>query len=360
LKVWKRAGKKCHKQTLELFCIVQAQNQQGTDMTKVGRRDFIKRAAAAGAALSGAIGASATMAQESWPNRPVKFIVPLAPGGGIDFIARTVGEYVSRHIGQQVVVENRTGAGGTVGMDAAMKSPPDGYTVLITNDNAASAPHVMRLAHDYTKELEPVMFLARQPTVLCAHPDLGVKTLAEFLAHAKANPGLGYATSGVGTNQHILGEWFKRETGLALNHVPYRGAGQAINDLIAGHVKFALLGPTATVPHFRAGKLHLMANSSAKRPPYISEVPTLEEAGLKGVVLESWYGAFVPKGTPAAIVTRLNAEMAKALADPAMKESFHRGSMEAAGGEPSVLGTQAREDSAKYERLVRELNIKLN
>ena len=328
-------------------------------MTRIGRRTFIKHAAA-GVALSGVPGLGSALAQEVYPNRPVKFIVPLAPGGGIDFIARAVGKFISAPLGQEVVVENRTGAGGTVGMDAAMRSPPDGYTVLITNDNAASAPHVMKLAHDYIKELEPVIFLARQPTVLCAHPDLGVKTLAQFIAYAKANPGLGYATSGVGTNQHILGEWFKRETGLKLDHVPYRGAGQAINDLIAGHVKFALLGPTATVPHYQAGKLHLLANSSAKRPPYIADVPTLEESGLKGVVLESWYSAFVPKGTPAAIVTRLNAEMNKALVDSAMKEALVRGSMEGAGGPPSVLATQAREDSVKYERLVRELGIKLS
>ena len=328
-------------------------------MRRIGRRTFIKTSAAAGAALGtgGLLGPLAASAQEAWPNRPVKFIVPLAPGGGIDFVARAIGEYISRHIGQQVVVENRTGAGGTVGMDAAMKSPPDGYTVLITNDNAASAPHVMKLAYDYTKELEPVMFLARQPTAWCAHPSLGVDTVKALIDYVKANPGLGYATSGVGTNQHILGEWLKRETGLALNHVPYRGAGQAINDLIAGHVKIALLGPTATVPHFKAGTLRIVAVSSAKRAPYIPDVPTLEEAGLKGVVLESWYGAFVPKGTPAAIVTRLNAEMAKALADPAMKESLNRGSMEGAGGPPAAMGEQARADSVKYERLVRELKI---
>jgi tripartite-type tricarboxylate transporter receptor subunit TctC len=329
-------------------------------MRNISRRTLLKRATAV--AIGGgapSLLAPAVWAQETWPNRPVKFIVPLAPGGGIDFIARAVGEYVSRHIGQQVVVENRTGAGGTVGMDAAMRSPPDGYTVLITNDNAASAPHVMRLAYDYTKELEPVMFLARQPTVLCAHPSLNINTVKELIDFAKANPGQGYATSGVGTNQHILGEWLKRETAVNLSHVPYRGAGQAINDLIAAHVKIALLGPTATVPHYKAGNLRLLANSSAKRPPYIPDVPTLEEAGIKGVVLESWYGAFVPKGTPAAIVTRLNAEMAKAIADPAMKESFNRGSMEAAGGSPSAMATQAQEDSVKYERLVRELNIRI-
>jgi tripartite-type tricarboxylate transporter receptor subunit TctC len=331
------------------------------EMTKVGRRNFLKSTAAVGAALgtSGLLGIPAVCAQETaWPNRPVRFIVPLAPGGGVDFVARAVGEYVTRHVGQPIVVENRTGGGGTVGMDAAMRSPPDGYAVLITNDSAASAPHTMELAYDYTKELVPVIFLARQQQVLCVHPSLGVNSVAELIADAKAKPGLGYATSGVGTNQHILGEWFKRETGLALSHVPYRGAGQAVNDLIAGHVKIAWLGATATVPHYKAGNLRLLAQAAAKRAPYLPDIPTLQEAGFKDLVLEMWFGAFVPKGTPGAIVTRLNAEMAKALADPAMKESFNRGSMEAAGGAPEVLGMLARGDSVKYERLVRELNIR--
>ena len=294
-------------------------------MNMITRRRLIQGVAAAGLAVAGSSAARA-QGEGAWPNRPVRFVVPLAPGGGIDFIARTVGEYVSRQIGQQVVVENRTGAGGTLGMDMAMRSPPDGYTVLITNDNAASAPHILGLAYDYTKELVPV----------------------------------GYATSGVGTNQHILGEWFKRESGLKLDHVPYRGAGQAINDLIAGHVRIALLGPTATVPHYQADKLRLLAQSSVKRAKVLPEVPTLEEAGFKGLVLEAWYAAFVPKGTPPAIVERLNSEMGKALADPAMQENFTRGSMEPTGGSADELGKLARADSEKYERLVRELNLKTN
>jgi tripartite-type tricarboxylate transporter receptor subunit TctC len=333
------------------------------EMTKVGRRNFLKSAAALGAALGtgGLLGMPEVRAQEpAWPNRPVHFIVPLAPGGGIDFVARAVGAYVRRHVGQPIVVENRTGAGGTVGMDAAMRSPSDGYTVLVTNDSAASTPHTMGLAYDFTKELVPVIFLARQQQVLCVNPSLGVNSVAELIANAKANPGQDYATSGVGTNQHILGEWFNREAGLALTHVPYRGATLAMNDLIAGHVKIAWLGPTATVPQYKAGNLRLLAQAGAKRAPYLPDIPTLEEAGFKDLVLEMWFGAFVPKGTPAAIVTRLNAEMAKALADPAMKESFDRGSMETAGGAPEVLGMLAREDSVKYERLVRELNIRAN
>jgi tripartite-type tricarboxylate transporter receptor subunit TctC len=331
------------------------------EMTRVGRRNFLKSAAALGAALGtgGVLGMPAVRAHEAtWPNRPVRFIVPLAPGGGIDFVARTIGAYVRHQVGQPIVVENRTGAGGTVGMDEAMRSTPDGYTVLITNDSAASTPHTMGLAYDYTKELVPVIFLARQPQVLCVNPSLGVNSVAELIAVAKANPGQVYATSGVGTNQHILGEWFNRETGLELTHVPYRGATLAMNDLIAGHVKIAWLGPTATLPQYRVGNLRLLAQAAAKRAPYLPDIPTLEEAGFKDLVLEMWFGAFVPKGTPAAIVTRLNAVMAEALADPAIKESFNRGSMEAVGGAPEVLGVLAREDSVKYERLVRELDIR--
>jgi tripartite-type tricarboxylate transporter receptor subunit TctC len=204
-----------------------------------------------------------------------------------------------------------------------------------------------------------VIYLTRQPQLLAVHPSLGVKTMQELIAYAKANPGLGYASSGVGSNQHIIGEWFKKESGLSLDHVPYRGAGQAINDLLAGHVKLAWLGPTALMPQFRGGKIGVIAQSSAKRAPYAQDVPTVEEGGFKGLVLEAWYAAFVPKGTPNEIVTRLNAEMQKALTDPAMADKFEKGSMEPVGGTPEDLGKLAREDSAKYERLVRELNIKV-
>jgi tripartite-type tricarboxylate transporter receptor subunit TctC len=335
-------------------------------MTGIGRRAFVKRLAA-GALLSGGAGSAtpslfggawAQGAAEAWPDHPVKFIVPLAPGGAIDFIARAVGERMSATIGQQVIVENRTGAGGTIGMDAAMKSPPDGYTVLITNDNAASAPHIMGLSYDYTKELLPVCYLGRHGQILAAHSSLGVSTVAELVAYVKANPGLGLATSGVGSNQHVLCEWFAREAGIKIEHVPYRGAGQAVNDLIAAHVKLAFLGPTALMQHYQAGTLKLLAQSSTKRGPTLPEVPTLEEAGYKGLVLEAWYAAFVPAGTPPALVARLNAEMNKALKDAKLIETFTKGAIEPVGGTPEDIGKLARADSEKYARLVSELNIK--
>jgi tripartite-type tricarboxylate transporter receptor subunit TctC len=325
------------------------------------RREFVTLLGGTATALGGGlIAAPSLWAQTPYPNKPIRFIVPLAPGGAIDFIARALGERMSASIGQQVVVENRTGAGGTLGMDAAMKSDPDGYTVLITNDNAASAPHIMHLSYDYTKELVPVCYLGRHGQILAAHKDLGMKSVKELVDYVKKNPGLGLATSGVGSNQHVLCEWFKREAGIKIDHVPYRGAGQAINDLIAAHVKTAILGPTAMIPHWQAGTLNLLAQSTAKRNPTLPQIPTFVEGGYKDLVLEAWYAAFVPKGTPPEITAKLNAEMNKALKDPKLVETFTKGAIEPVGGGTEEISSLARADSEKYARLVKELNIGTN
>ena len=318
-----------------------------------------------GASLAGPFSAHAQLALPTtpsadltWPNRPVRFIVPLAPGGGLDFVARVTAEYLSRAIGQQVVIENKTGAGGTIGIDTAIKSVPDGYSVLVTNDNVASAPHVLRLNIDYLKGLVPVIQLARQPQALAVHPSFDVKSVAELIAAVKVRPGMGCATSGAGSNQHVLLEWFAKMAGIKLDHIPYRGAGQAINDLIAGHVRVAFLGPTALIPHYKAGSLRLLAQSSDTRSPSLPEVPTLQEAGFKGLAIESWYGAFVPVGTPPAIVVRLNAEIDMALADAPTRMSLLQTATEPVGGTAEQLARVAQQDSEKYARLVRELNIK--
>lgn len=328
----------------------------GTEMSGIARRTFLQGTAASGLTLA----AGGASGQTAWPNRPVKFVAPFAAGGGIDFTARALGEFVSRHIGQPVLIENRTGSGGMIGIESVMKGEPDGYTVLITSDNSASLPHIMKLPYDYTHELEPVMCLAWQPNVIAAHPSISVNSVAELVKYAKANPGLGYATSGVGSNQHIVGEWFRKEAGIPIVHVPYRGSGQAINDLLAGHVKLGVMGPTAALPQYKAGNLRILVQSSSKRTSDLPDVPTFEEAGYKGLVLESWYAAFVPKGTPPAIIERLNTEFGKALADPKIREGFASASIEILGGSPSELRTIARSGSAKFERLIRELDIKAN
>ena len=319
------------------------------------RRRFMQGAVAAAAvpALS-----RVAMAQ-AYPARPIRFIVPLAPGGGLDFVARLIGEHLSRTIGQQVYLENKVGAGGMIGIETAAKSPPDGYSVLMSNDNVASAPHVLRVNTDFVKDLVPVIELSRQTQVLAVHSSFNVKSVAELIAAAKTQPGMSFATSGVGSNQHILGEWFAKEAGIKLEHVPYRGAGQAVNDFIAGHILIGVLGPTALIPHYKTGTLRFLAQSSKARMSSLPDVPTFEEAGMKGIVLETWYGAFVPSGTPAPVIARLNAEMNRAVGDPATRDSLLQTATEPVGGTAEQFARVVQEDSAKYGRLAKELNIKI-
>ena len=317
----------------------------------IGRRTVLKGAAALGATLF----APHVVRAQDWPNKPVRFIVHLAAGGGLDFIARVVGEPISRSIGQQVFVENRTGgAGGTIGIDAGIKAPNDGYNFLIANDNIVSAPHVQRLGVEYLKDVMPVSLLGRQPQVLAVHPSLEVKSVAEAVAAVKKQPGLGCATSGVGSNQHVLMEWFNKAADIKLDHVPYRGAGQAINDLVAGHVKIAFLGPTATLPHGLAGTIRLLAQSGEARAPSMPDLPTLQEAGYPGVALESWFAAFAPLGTPPAVIARLNAECDKALAEKSVRDALFKAGTEPVGGDtsgsPSSRARTPRSTRASSER----------
>jgi tripartite-type tricarboxylate transporter receptor subunit TctC len=223
----------------------------GRRAMKLARRQFLHLAA--GASIVPVL-SHVAMAQ-TYPTRPVRFVVPFAPGGGADYAARTVGAYVSHALGQQVIVENKPGAGGLIGTEAAAKSPSDGYTVLITTDALASVPPVTNLDTNYVKDLVPVIQLTSNPAVLAVHSTLNVHSVDELIRAAKQQPGMGYATGGVGTQQHFAGEWFAQIAGIRLQHVPYRGAGQAINDLIAGHVKIAILGPSSLLPHYNAGTL---------------------------------------------------------------------------------------------------------
>jgi tripartite-type tricarboxylate transporter receptor subunit TctC len=324
-------------------------------MTGIERRTIVKGALASGAALF----APHVSRAQDWPTHPVRLIVHLAAGGGLDFIARLVGERLSRQLSQQFLVENRTGgAGGTIGIDAGIKSAPDGYNFLVCNDNVASSPHVLHLNVDFLKDLMPVSLLGTQPQVLAVHPALQVKSVPELVTAAKKMSGLGCATSGVGSNQHVLMEWFAKVADIKLEHVPYRGAGQAINDLLAGHVKFAILGPTAVLPHAETQKVMVLAQSGEKRSPSMPDLPTLQEAGYPGVFLQSWFAVFAPLRTPSAVIARLNAECDKALADKAVRDMLFKAATDPVGGDIERLAKLAREDSEKYARIVREVNIK--
>ena len=302
-----------------------------------------------------------TATAQSYPIRPIKFIVAFPPGGSTDVGARVIAGYLSHVFAQQIYVENKSGATGSIGTEAAAKSPPDGYTVLIAPDSVVSNPHVFRTNIDVLKDLVPVIQLSRQPIVLAAHPSLGVNSLAEFIVLAKQRPGMSYASgAGAGSAQHLVPQWFAQIVGIQLEHVPYRGGGQAINDLIAGHIKIGSLGSSPLIPHYKAGTLRLLAQTTEARSPSLPEVPTYQEAGAKGLVLDQWLGVFVPAGTPPAIIARLNNEINKALTDQGIRDNFLQSAQEPVGGTAEQFSRLVHDDYEKLGRLVKELNIKAN
>jgi len=295
-----------------------------------------------------------------WPDHPIHFIVPFPAGGSTDVAARVVGDYLSHALGQQVVVENKSGANGNIGIEYVAKSAPDGYTVLIGTDAVSSNPHVYKMDIDPLKELVPVIELSRQPIALAANPSLGVTTLAQLTALVKQQPGLSFATgSGAGSLQAMVALWYAKLSGITLEQVPYRGGGQAINDLVAGHIKLGSLGTTPLVPYYKTGGLNLLAQSMAQRSPALPDVPTFQEAGLKDLVIDQRTGVFVPVGTPAEITIRLNTEVNAALGDEKIRKIFNDQAQEPAGGTAEQYAKSVREDSEKYARLVKLLNLKV-
>ena len=305
------------------------------------------------------LAASAVHAQ-GWPAKPIRWIVPYSPGGSTDIAARPLAERVGQALGgQSGIVENRAGAGGNIGFEAAAKSAPDGYTLLVAPDAIASNPHLYKISWDPFRDFVPVIQLSRQPVVLAVHPSLGVSNVAELVAAARQKPGLGFATSGAGSQQHMTAEWFAKLAAIQLTHVPYKGGGQAITDLVGGQIQIGSLGSSPLIPHYKAGKLKLIAQSTATRSPSLPEVPTYEESGYKGLVIEQWLGIFVPAGTPAEIVARLNAEIGKALADAFVRERYAAAAMEPVGGTAESFARLLRGDYDKYSRLIKDLNIKL-
>jgi tripartite-type tricarboxylate transporter receptor subunit TctC len=310
--------------------------------------------------LAAAFALAAAQAQaQAWPAKPVRIVVAFAPGGSLDFVTRAVADRLQQDLGQPFVVENRAGANGNVGADYVAKQPADGYVVLASADALLSSAHVYKLPFDPLKDLVPVVQFTRQPLVLAVHPSLGVSTLAELIAAAKKSPGMGYATSGSGSGQHMVGEWLAKLAGVQLTHVPYKGGGQAITDLVAGQVKIGSLGSTPVMPHHKAGKLKIIAQTTATRSASLPDVPTYREAGLD-IELDQWLGLLVPAGTPAEVVARLNAAAAKVLAQPAVRERFAPQGLEVAGGSAADFARLYRADYEKYGRLVRELNITVN
>ena len=305
-----------------------------------------------------ALAAVAAQAQ-TWPTKPVRIIVAFAPGGSLDFVTRTVADRLSQDLGQPFVVENRAGANGNVGAEYVAKQPADGYVVLASADALLSSAHVYKLPYDPLKDLVPVVQFTRQPLVLAVHPSLGVNTVAELIALAKTQPGMGYATSGSGSGQHMVGEWLAKLAGIKLTHVPYKGGGQAISDLVGGQVQIGSLGSTPVMPHYKTGKLKIIAQTTTTRSPSLPEIPTYQESGVQ-IALDQWLGLLVPTGTPPTVVARLNAAAGKVLAEPAVRERLTLQGLETVGGSSDQFAKLYRDDYEKYGRLVKELDITIN
>lgn len=314
-----------------------------------------------GALLLAAIGIPNAVAQP-YPGRPIKMIVPFPPGGVTDVVSRIMAQKLSEGLGQQVVVENRAGAAGTVGADAAAKSPADGYTLFFgTTGTLASAPSLQpNLPYDPSKSFAPISQLTDSPFVVIVNATVPVKSLKELIDLARSKPGkLTYGTPGTGHVLHITGEMFKIATGVDLFHVPYKGAGPAMTDLVAGRIDIVFDTIAIHLPHIRSGRLRALAVASSRRIAQVPEVPTAAEAGLAGFELGAWFGLLAPRGTPNEIVRRLNAEVLKALAIPEVVEVFTKQGLQPAGSSPEQFATLIVEDIAKWTRAVRAAGIKI-
>jgi tripartite-type tricarboxylate transporter receptor subunit TctC len=300
---------------------------------------------------------------QTWPSRPIRLIVTFAPGGGADFMGRTVAPLLGEQLGQTVVVENRAGANGVVGADIAAKAAPDGYTLLLgAAGTMAVAPHLGEpLPFDPQKDLIPVSLVATSPFVLVVNKDLPVDSVKSLIAYAKANPGkLNFGSSGKGGAPHLATELFASMADIKMVHVPYRGLGPAVADLIAGQIQVLFADVPLVAEHARAGTLKALAVSGSKRSSVVPDLPTVAEAGVPGYVAGTWYGIYLPARTPPAIVERVSAALKTVLGQEALKASMAKQGAEAQWLSPGDFAEFVRADSAKWGKLIRDLGIKID
>ncbi len=305
--------------------------------------------------------AAAQAASTHYPNKPLRLIVPFAPGGSNDIMARIIGQKIGESVAQQVVIDNRGGASGIIGTDLAAKAAPDGYTLLMMSLTLAVNPSLFKkLPYDTNKDLAPVSLVASAPLILVVHPALPVKTVKDFVAHAKANPGkLNFGSGGPGTTPHLAGEMLKSMAGLQMTHVPYKGGGPALADLVGGQLQLMLENIPSTLPHVKSGRLRVLALSGLKRSALVPEVPTLDEAGLKGYDIVGWNGFFVPAGTAHVIVSKLHAETLKALALPDIKDRLSGMGAEGVGNTPAEFAAFFKAEIAKWAQVVRSAGLRV-
>jgi tripartite-type tricarboxylate transporter receptor subunit TctC len=300
---------------------------------------------------------------QGFPNKPLRIIVPFAPGGSTDIFARLVAERLSVSLAQPVVVENRAGASGNIGAEAVAKAPADGYTLLMATTGVMAINNALfkNMPYDAAKDLEPVIFIASITNVLAVPADLPAKNVAELVALAKKDPGkLTFASSGAGSSTHLSAELFKSMAGLDIVHVPFKGSGQALIDVVAGRVSMIFDNMPSALPHIKGGKLRALGVTGSKRSSALPDVPTIAEAGVPGYESLSWSGFAVPAGTPRDVVQRLNRETALILLAPEMRQKLAEQGADAVGGPPESFAEHARREREKWGRLVRERNIVVN
>jgi tripartite-type tricarboxylate transporter receptor subunit TctC len=300
---------------------------------------------------------------QPYPSRPVKIIVPTPPGGPVDVVARLVGNYLGPTIGQPVVIDNRPGAGNTIGSKEAALAEPDGYTLLYSSvSGLVLAPMLQKNAgYDALTSFDPVALVAQSSTILVVHPSVPVKGVQELVAYAKANPGkVNFSSGGIGVLPHLIGEWFKAEAQIDIVHVPYRGGGPSINDLLGGQVQMTFEGAGVLVPLIQAGKLRALAVTSARRLPDLPEVPTMTESGFANFVSTSWTGLLTPAKTPAEVIEKLNAQINAGLKTPELKAALAKLSNEPLGGAPRDFTETLKRDITRWTPIVTALGLKVN
>lgn len=320
-----------------------------------GRRSLMRLLGASTMLAAGAgVASGSAMAQGAWPNRPVKFIVPFSAGGSTDLMAREVGQGVSSAIGQPVIVENRAGAGSTLGTAQAARSPGDGYTFLVTSSHYAIVPSLYKpLPYDAMRDLLPVSLLCTLPVILVANPQVPAKTVKEVIELAKRTPGgLNIASSGSGGVSHLSAELFKSMAGIEMKHVPYKGGGPAMQDLIGGHVQLMFDAVSTSMPHIRSGALRPIAWTGAKRSSILPDLPTIAESGLPGYESSSWLGMFAPAGTPPEVIQRISREARATLDRPEVRERQLALGVEIVASTPEQFGGQLQQEIPKWEKVV--------
>ena len=319
-----------------------------------GRRQWLLGAVAACLAA----GAHA----QDYPNRPIRIVVPFSAGGAVDGPTRVIALELGKRLGQQVNVENKPGAGATLGSESVAKAPPDGYTLLLASQtNAISATLYPKLNFQPLDDFAPISLLGREPAVLVVNPKLPVRNLAELVAHAKERPGrIDYASSGNGSGQHLFAALFFSIAGLRLNHIPYRGSAQATTDLIGGQVMVAMPGVAGMLGHIRAGKVRALAVTGSQRLPQLPDVPTLAESGYPGMVAYVWLGLLAPTGTPGFVVERLHRETQAALASAEVKAYMAGASIEVLGSTPAEFAAYFREERDRWAAVIKDTGAKID